>query len=115
LTGEIGFVRGGFGSEVRLQTTPDCFLLAPLVRYRSVVRMLSSVLAATRPRWQMAKWILICAKCKTEFEHSQISDVGMASLIWLAKPEFAPTGNECVCPQCGYSATYLRTDLLYKA
>ncbi len=36
----------------------------------------------------MPKWVLICAKCKIEFEHSQISDVGMASLLLPAKPEF---------------------------
>ncbi len=29
----------------------------------------------------MSKWILICPKCKTEFEHSQISDVGMSFLM----------------------------------
>jgi len=63
----------------------------------------------------MAKWILICAKCKTEFENSQISDVGMASLMLPAKPSFAPTGNKCVCPNCGHSAIYSRTDLLYRA
>jgi hypothetical protein len=63
----------------------------------------------------MAKWILICAKCKAEFEHSQISDVGMARLLLPEKPEFAPTGNKCACPNCGYSASYWRTDLLYRA
>jgi predicted nucleic-acid-binding Zn-ribbon protein len=62
----------------------------------------------------MSKWILICPKCKTEFEHSQISDVGMSFLMIPTKPEFAPNGNDCVCPNCGYSATYLRTELLYR-
>jgi predicted nucleic-acid-binding Zn-ribbon protein len=63
----------------------------------------------------MSKWILICPKCKTEFEHSQISDVGMSFLMIPAKPEFPPTGNKCVCPNCDYSAIYRRTDLLYRA
>jgi hypothetical protein len=63
----------------------------------------------------MSKWILICPKCKTEFEHSQISDVGMPYLMIPMKPEFATNGNKCVCPSCGYAATYLRTDLLYRA
>jgi predicted nucleic-acid-binding Zn-ribbon protein len=63
----------------------------------------------------MPKWILICPKCRTEFQHSQISDVGMGSLLEPAKPPFAPAGNECVCPNCGHSALYLRTDLLYRA
>ena len=63
----------------------------------------------------MSKWILICPKCKTEFEHSEISDVGMSFLMIPLKPEFAPTGDECVCPNCGYGATYFRTELLYRA
>ena len=60
----------------------------------------------------MAKGVLICAKCKIEFEHSRISDVRMASLFLPAKPKFAPTGNDYVCPNCGYGATYFRTNLL---
>jgi len=62
----------------------------------------------------MPIWILICPECKSEFEHSQISDVGMASLLLPEKPSFEPTGNKCVCPSCGTSATYHRTDLLYR-
>ena len=27
----------------------------------------------------MPKWVLICKKCQVEFQHSQISDVGMTS------------------------------------
>jgi hypothetical protein len=63
----------------------------------------------------MAKWILICVNCKSEFNHSQISEVPISFSVYLpAKPEFAPTGNECVCPNCGFSSTYRRTDLLYR-
>jgi predicted nucleic-acid-binding Zn-ribbon protein len=62
----------------------------------------------------MAKWILNCPKCKSEFAHTQVSDLGMASLALTPQPEFAPTGNQCVCPNCGYSAIYFRTDLLYR-
>jgi rRNA maturation endonuclease Nob1 len=61
----------------------------------------------------MAKWILICPNCKTEFEHSQISDVGLASLLESEKP-IASTGNISVCPVCGHAAAYQRTDLLYR-
>jgi hypothetical protein len=39
----------------------------------------------------------------------------MGSLLEPAKPAFAPIGNECVCTKCGYSATYFRTNLLYRA
>jgi predicted nucleic-acid-binding Zn-ribbon protein len=66
----------------------------------------------------MSAWILICPKCKTEFQHSQINDTGMSSLhnLYLpAKPDFAPNGNACACPNCGHSALYRRTDLLYRA
>ena len=45
----------------------------------------------------MRAWILICRKCKIEFQHSQISDVGMASLYDPPKPIVPPTVNECVC------------------
>jgi hypothetical protein len=63
----------------------------------------------------MSKWILICPKCRTEFEHSQISDAGMSFLMIPAKPEFATARNKCVCPNCAYGATYFRTELLYRA
>ena len=62
----------------------------------------------------MPKWVLICSKCKNEFEHSQIPDVGLAWLLLAEKPPFAPTGNDYVCPNCGYGATYFRTNLLYR-
>jgi DNA-directed RNA polymerase subunit RPC12/RpoP len=62
----------------------------------------------------MPAWILICPKCKTEFQHSQISDVGMSSLYLQSKPDISATGNACVCPNCGHSALYRRTDLLYR-
>jgi hypothetical protein len=39
----------------------------------------------------------------------------MASLYDPPKPMVPQTGHECVCPNCGHSALYLRTDLLYRA
>jgi hypothetical protein len=57
----------------------------------------------------MSKWILICPKCKTEFEHSQISDVGMSFLMIPAKPEFATAGNECVA----LTAAMVRSTFLF--
>jgi hypothetical protein len=63
----------------------------------------------------MAKWIVICANCQVEFQHFQISDVGMASFYLPLKPELPPTGNKCVCPNCGHESIYLRNDLLYRA
>jgi hypothetical protein len=61
----------------------------------------------------MAMWILICSTCKVEFQHSQISDVGMSRLLLPQKP-ITPVGQECVCPNCGTAALYQRTDLLYR-
>jgi hypothetical protein len=63
----------------------------------------------------MPAWILICRKCKIEFQHSQISGVGMASLYDPPKPIVPLAVNECVCPNCGHSAVYQRKDLLYRA
>ena len=61
----------------------------------------------------MARWILICSNCKSEFQHSQISDVGMARLVLAEKP-IIPIGHKCVCPTCGFGGMYQRTDLLYR-
>jgi hypothetical protein len=58
---------------------------------------------------EMPRWVLICAQCKTEFEHSQAGDTGMSRLELPAKPDAS------VCPAWGYSTTYLRTDLLYRS
>jgi hypothetical protein len=63
---------------------------------------------------EMPKWVLICNKCKYEFEHSQVGDTGMSQLDVLVKPDL-PAGATCVCPNCGHSAIYLRTDLLYRS
>jgi hypothetical protein len=61
----------------------------------------------------MPKWILICSKSKIEFQHSQISDVGMSSLLLPDKP-LIPIGHKCVCPNCGFAGLYQRTDLRYR-
>jgi rRNA maturation endonuclease Nob1 len=60
----------------------------------------------------VAKWVLQCPKCKTEFEHSQISELGMSLLLLPDKPAF--TRNASVCPSCGQGAVYRRTDLMYR-
>jgi hypothetical protein len=61
----------------------------------------------------VAIWILICSNCKSEFQQSQISDVGMSSLLLVEKP-IIPEGHKCVCPNCGTEGLYQRTDLLYR-
>jgi hypothetical protein len=44
-------------------------------------------------------WILLCSNCQVEFQHSQISDVGMSYLMVPEKPAI-PVGQKCVCPSC---------------
>jgi hypothetical protein len=61
----------------------------------------------------MPIWILICANCKVEFQHSQIGDVAMSRLLLPEKP-IIPVGQKCVCPNCGFAGLYQRTDLLYR-
>jgi DNA-directed RNA polymerase subunit RPC12/RpoP len=60
----------------------------------------------------MAKWFLKCVKCGQEFQYSQIDDVGMADFYLPSKPNIPE--NACVCPNCGHSALYKRTDLFYR-
>jgi hypothetical protein len=59
----------------------------------------------------MPKWILKCVKCGGEFEYSQVADVGMSRLDLPSKPDL-PRGAVCVCPNCGHSANYKRTEIL---
>jgi uncharacterized protein (DUF983 family) len=61
----------------------------------------------------MEMWVLVCSTCKVEFQHSQISDVGMSHLVRPEKP-IIPIGQECVCPNCGIGGMYQSTDLLYR-
>jgi hypothetical protein len=49
----------------------------------------------------MPRWVLQCPNCKTEFQRSQISDVGMARYFDPPKPKIPPAGVECVCPNSG--------------
>jgi len=90
------------------------FLVCMLTKAHTT-QVLSSLLAVARLRRKMSAWVLICRKCKSAFQHSQISDVGMSSLDLPRKPDVPPTGNACVCPNCGHSAIYQRTDPLYRA
>lgn len=62
----------------------------------------------------MPKWVLCCPKCKNEFEHTHIDDVGMTSIYFSFKPEFPPAGAQYTCPACGYNTIYQRTDLTYR-
>jgi hypothetical protein len=61
----------------------------------------------------MTKWVVECTNCTVEFEHSQISDVGMARLYLPPKPQVPPNGAACVCSNCGKRVSDFRTDLVY--
>lgn len=60
----------------------------------------------------MAKWILECTKCKFEFEHAQVNDVGMANFYLPLRPELSKTLR--VCPNCGHADQYDQADLRYR-
>ena len=61
----------------------------------------------------MTMWALICAKCKTSFQNSQISDVEFARLVLPEKP-MSSDGQRCECPSYGRVSLYLRSDLRYR-
>jgi len=63
----------------------------------------------------MASWVLNCAKCESKFAHSTIEDADLGSYFLPPKPQFPDGGAELECPNCGYKATYQRTDLKYLA
>jgi hypothetical protein len=121
-TTSVPVFRRRLGNQLRLE------LVHPLCHERLkpyLARSISSSTLSTRlffwPRFatvaygiEMPRWVLICAQCKTEFEHSQVGDTGMFRLELPVKPD-VPTGATCVCPACGYSTSYLRTDLLYRS
>jgi hypothetical protein len=46
----------------------------------------------------MPTWILICSKCKTEFEHSQVVDAGMGSLLEPANPRLSQLATDAYVP-----------------
>jgi hypothetical protein len=95
--------------------TTECSRLIslPVFDNFSFCAVLSSFLAVTSRDVTMSKWILICSNCKTEFQHSQIDDVGMARLLLAEKP-IIPIGQKCVCPSCGFVGLYQRADLRYR-
>ena len=70
-------------------------------RLRQAMRQFARAAIAIK---DMPKWVLICKKCQVEFQHSQISDVGMASFYLPLKPELSPEGQKCYAQIVGTSA-----------
>ena len=62
----------------------------------------------------MASWTLKCSYCNLPFQHSVI-DATVMNFFLPAKPDFLPGGSQLRCPNCGETATYLRTDLIYRS
>jgi hypothetical protein len=56
----------------------------------------------------MPIWVLICDRCKSEFVYSQLRVTVKRTTREPAKPH--PIGNQNVCPTCGHSGMYKRTD-----
>jgi DNA-directed RNA polymerase subunit RPC12/RpoP len=63
----------------------------------------------------MASWGLRCVKCGRSFMHSPIADEHIDDYFFPPKPEFPTPGSELKCPNCGYTALYQRSDLIYQA
>jgi len=63
----------------------------------------------------MPAWCLRCESCKQDFVHSEFEQVFFRSLELPSKPEFPCGGLKCLCPHCGITAIYQRTDLTYRA
>jgi hypothetical protein len=67
----------------------------------------------------MARWVLECSQCKTEFTHSEISESGFTVVdpftLTATKPEFPAGGVTIVCPNCKGATVYVRYELLYRA
>jgi len=67
----------------------------------------------------MARWVLECESCKTEFMHSEIYDSGYSVLdpftLTATKPDFPEGGLSLMCPSCKNMSVYQRYQLLYRA
>jgi hypothetical protein len=105
------------GRQNVLQQTPDCDFVWYCVPCRASSAITCSPAFWLSPvrgdRWQTEFLSALSANQSLNIPRPTIA--GMARLRLPAKPSFASTGNECVCPNCRYSATYFRNNLLYRA
>jgi hypothetical protein len=60
----------------------------------------------------MAAWGLNRANCNQNLTKLAIQDT-LESYFFPEKPDFPEGGNEFECPNCGYKATYQRSNLVY--
>jgi DNA-directed RNA polymerase subunit RPC12/RpoP len=60
----------------------------------------------------MAAWGLNCANCNQNVTKFVIEDT-LESYFLPERPNFPEGGKKIECPNCGYNATYQRTDLAY--
>jgi hypothetical protein len=63
----------------------------------------------------MARWVLICPNCNTDFTYTDAPlDVG--AFAWSGvKPEFPQGGLSASCPNCNAENVYQRRELMYRA
>ncbi len=64
------------------------------------------------------RWVLTCAKCKSEFPHSDVVDRPPSQRDpftgTVHKPEFPSDGLSVECPHCKKSSVYQRHQLFYR-
>jgi hypothetical protein len=53
----------------------------------------------------MARWMLVCKRSRSEFEHSKIGDT-LADYFLPAKPLILPNGLKRECPHCKAESDY---------
>jgi hypothetical protein len=61
----------------------------------------------------MASWVLKCPNCSSMFFHSEIED-NFRNYFFPQKPKFPEGGQSLARRQCGHTATYPQTDLIYQ-
>ena len=61
----------------------------------------------------MASWVLRCPNCQSTFLHSEIES-NLANFFIPRKPKFPEGGQSLACKDCGHTAMYQQTDLIYQ-
>jgi hypothetical protein len=63
----------------------------------------------------MARWVLGCNNCKSDFTHTEIAPSDFDPFVRTApKPEFPAGGLSVNCPNCGEADVYQRHELTYR-
>jgi DNA-directed RNA polymerase subunit RPC12/RpoP len=60
----------------------------------------------------MAFWVLECSNCHKQFFHSKIDD-GIINFFFHRRPKLPEGGQSIRCKNCGHTAVYRQSDLIY--